>query len=97
MEFLCEYDIEVKYIQGKENVVADALIHKRNEISVVSLSVDLRSHILCALPLDVWYQEVITEVAIGRSLEGRYAGYSIDSDGLLRHLGCIYVPRIEGL
>ncbi|MDF3686352.1 hypothetical protein P3S40_26900, partial [Enterobacter hormaechei] len=29
MEFLCEYDFEVKYIQGKENVVPYALSRGR--------------------------------------------------------------------
>ena len=55
MEFLCEYDFEVKYIQGKENVVADALIHKRHEVSSMTLGVNLRSQILQALPIDPWY------------------------------------------
>ena len=46
MEFLCEYDFEMKYIQGKENVVAEALSHRRHVISSMTLSVDLRSQIL---------------------------------------------------
>ena len=52
MEFLCEYDLEVKYIKGKENMVADALSRKRHVTLSLTLSVDLRSHILQALPLD---------------------------------------------
>ena len=55
MEFLCEYDFEVKYIQGKENVVADALSRRRHVVSSMTLSVDLRSQILQALPTDSWY------------------------------------------
>ena len=43
MEFLCEYDFEMKYIQGKENVVVDALSLRRHVISSMTLSVDLRS------------------------------------------------------
>ena len=46
MEFLCDYDFEVKYIQGKENVVADALSRRRHVVSSMTLSVDLRSQIL---------------------------------------------------
>ncbi|GLJ39703.1 hypothetical protein SUGI_0811700 [Cryptomeria japonica] len=97
MEILCGYNFEVRYIQGKENVVADALSHRRHEISAMSLSVDLRSCILSALPSYVWYQEIITEVVTGRALKGRYAGYSVELDGLLRHLGRIYVPPSDGL
>lgn len=97
MEFLCEYDFEMRYIQGKENVVADALSRRRHEILAMSLSLDLRSRILSSLHSNVWYQEIIAEVSAGRAFEGRYAGYSVESDGLLRHLGRIYVPPSDGL
>ena len=55
MEFLCEYDFEVKHIQGKENVVANALSHRRDMKIHLTLSVDLRSFILQVLPIDTWY------------------------------------------
>ena len=55
MDFLYEYDFKVKYIQGKENVVANALSHKRHKVSALTLGVELRSHILQALPADAWY------------------------------------------
>ena len=97
MEFLCEYDFDVHYIKGKENVVADALSRRRHEVSVMSLGVDLRSRILEGLPSDTWYQEVRAEIESGRTLEGRFSGYVLESDGLLRHLGRIYVPVLGGL
>ena len=40
-EFLFEYDFYVHYIEGKENVVADALSRRRHEVLVISLGVDL--------------------------------------------------------
>jgi len=83
MEFLCEYDFEVRYIHDKENVVADALSRWRHEISVVSLTIDLRGQILAALPPDSWCQEVRSEIESGRPLEGRFSGYSFEPDGLL--------------
>lgn len=43
MEILCEYDYEVKYIQGNENMVVDALSHRRHVTLSMTLSVDLRS------------------------------------------------------
>ncbi|XP_059073495.1 uncharacterized protein LOC131874232 [Cryptomeria japonica] len=43
------------------------------------------------------FEEIIAEVTAGRALEGRYAGYSVELDGLLRHFGCIYVPLSDGL
>ena len=97
MEFLCEYDFEVKYIQGNENVVANCLSHKRHKVSALTLGVELRSHILQTLPADVWYQEVSREINLGRALEGRFLGYSLESDGLLCHTRRIYVPLLDEL
>ena len=97
MEFLWEYHFEVRYIQGKENVVVDALIRRRHEVSSMTLSVDLRSLILQALPTDSWYQDVSREIDSGRPLEGKFLDYVLESDGLLRHLGRIYVPLFDEL
>lgn len=44
MEFLREYDFEVRYIQRKENVVVDALSQRQHEVVVLSLGVDLREN-----------------------------------------------------
>ena len=38
LEFLCEFDFEIKHIKGKENKVADALSRKVQEMHVASLS-----------------------------------------------------------
>ena len=91
MEFLCQYDFEVKYIQGKENVIVDALSRKRHEISTLTLSVDLWSHILQALPTNTWYQEVSSKIYSDMPLEEKNLGYVFESDGLLCHTRRIYV------
>ena len=49
LEFLCEFDFEIKHIKGKENKVVDALSRKVHEIHVESLSTfqpDLRQQII---------------------------------------------------
>ena len=66
-------------------------------VTSMTLSVDLRSWILQALPTDSWYQEVCREIDSGRPSEGNFAGYVQESDGLLRHLGRIYVPLMDEL
>ena len=38
LEFLCEFDFEIKHIKGKENKVVDALNRKVHEMHVASLS-----------------------------------------------------------
>ena len=45
LEFLCEFEFEIKHIKGKENKVDDALSKKMQEMHVASLSncqIDLR-------------------------------------------------------
>ena len=58
MEFLCEYDFDVHYIKGKENVVADSLSRRRHALSSMTTSTDLRERILQHLPADEFYSEV---------------------------------------
>ena len=63
----------------------------------MSLGVDLRGRILEALPSDTWYQEVRAGIKSRRTLARRFLGYVLEFDGLLRHLGRIYVPVLGGL
>ena len=49
LEFLCEFDFEIKHIKGKENKVVDALGTKVHEMHVENLSIfpsDLRQQII---------------------------------------------------
>ena len=49
LEFLCEFDFEIKHIKGKENKVVDALSRNVQEMPVASLSIcqsDLRQQIV---------------------------------------------------
>ena len=49
LEFLCEFDFEIKHIKGKENKVVDALSRKVREMYVASLSIfqsDMRQQIV---------------------------------------------------
>ena len=39
LEFLCDFDFEIKCIKGKENKVADALSRKVQEMHAESLSI----------------------------------------------------------
>ena len=49
LEFLCEFDFDIKHIKGKENKVVDALSRKVHEMYLESLSIfqsDLRQQIV---------------------------------------------------
>ena len=97
MEFLCEYNFEVKYVQGKENKVADALSRRCHELSSLTLTVDLKEKILQNLIIDPWFLDVKSVVDSGSTLEGRYEGYSINSGGLLIFRGRTYIPEVDEL
>ena len=61
MEFLCEFDFEIKHIKGKENKVVDALNRKVQEMHVASLSIfqsDLRQQIVNHTTRDEVYEPV---------------------------------------
>jgi hypothetical protein len=47
---MSEYDFGISYIKGKENVVTDALGRRPRIISLVTLKVNLREHVLTQLP-----------------------------------------------
>ena len=59
LEFLCEFDFEIKHIKGKENKVADALSMKMQEMHVASLSIfqsELRQRIVNHVTGDELYE-----------------------------------------
>ena len=97
MEFICEYDFDVHYIKGKENIVVDALSRRRHEFSSMITSTNLRERIMHHLPKDEFYAEVFQLVHSLRPLEGKFDEFSLDSRGLLCHKGHIYVPSTGDL
>ena len=61
LEFLCEFDFEIKHIKGKENKVVDALRRTVQEMHVASLSIfqsDLREMIVIHATGDELYELV---------------------------------------
>lgn len=77
--------------------MVDSLSRRWHEVAALSLGVDLRERILGILPQDTWYQEVRVMTETRSPLEGRYSGYNLETNGLLQHLGKIYVPPLDGL
>ena len=80
MEFLCEFDFEIKHIKGKENKVADALNRKVHEMHVASLSIcqlDFGQQIVNHTAGDELYEKV-KEKLQQKSLEKRYEGYKLE-------------------
>ena len=96
LEFLCEFDFEIKHIKGKENKVADALSRKVQEMHVESLSIcesNLRQQIVNHVVGDELYEQVNDKLQ-QQSLEKKYEGYKLEEDGLLTYKGRIYIPNV---
>ena len=99
LEFLCEFDFEIKHIKGKENKVADALSRKVQEMHVASLSIfqsDLRQQIVSHAARDELYEQVKDKLQ-QKSIEKRYEGYKLEEDGLLAYKGRIYILNVADL
>ena len=61
LEFLCEFDFEIKHIKGKQNKVVDALSRKMQDMHVASLSICqsyLRQQIVNRIAEDELYELV---------------------------------------
>ena len=77
MDFLWEFDFEVKHIKGRENQVVDALNRKVHEIHVASLSIfqsGLRQQNINHIVEDEMYVQIKDNLQ-QQSLEKRYEGY----------------------
>jgi hypothetical protein len=94
MEFLSEYDFDIKHIKGKKDKVVGALsrrVHLMHAIDVSMHRLDLKSIILDGL---VTYQHYLQEK---KNLQQGYVQqkikeYEIKEDVLLMHKNRIYVP-----
>ena len=58
MEFLCEYDFDVHYIKGKENMVVDALSRRSHMVSSMTTTTYLKECILRNFPEEKLYVEI---------------------------------------
>ena len=82
LEFLCEFDFEIKQIKGKENKVADALNRKVQEMHVASISV-YQSEMMKWIADNVAEDELYVQVSDKlqhQSIEKRYEGYKLEED-----------------
>ena len=65
LEFLCEYEFDIKHIKGKENKVADALSRKVHELHATSISMyqtELKDRIMEAASADLQYRNLVAKL-----------------------------------
>ena len=69
---ISDYDIKIRYIKGKENVVVNALSKRPRTFSLVSLKVNLRERVLEKLFDYSWYLKVISALQSGKKIEPKF-------------------------
>jgi hypothetical protein len=93
LEFLIEYDFEIKHIKGKENQVANALSRRAHEVHVASISMyktDLKYQIIASTNLDEQYVKIRETLQQGK-FQQRLNSYGMKEDGILMYKGKVYV------
>jgi hypothetical protein len=70
LEFLCEYDFDIKHIKGKENKVADALSRRVHELHATTISMyqtDIKGIISEVANTDLQYMELLEKLQQGNN------------------------------
>jgi hypothetical protein len=99
LEFLSEYDFDIKHIKGKENKVADALNRRVHEMHATTISMyrsDLKDKILEAAKSDLRYMEIKTKLQQD-NLRQKIEDYKLENDEILMYMGIIYVSKSQEL
>jgi hypothetical protein len=65
LEFLCEYDIDIKHIKGKKNKVVDALsrrVHELHATTIIMYQTDIKGRISEAINTDLQYRDFVAKL-----------------------------------
>jgi hypothetical protein len=65
LEFLCEYDFDIKYIKVKDNKVADALsrkVHELHATAIIMYRTELKDQIPEATGVDLQYRNLVAKL-----------------------------------
>jgi hypothetical protein len=99
LEFLSEYDFDIKHTKGKDNKVVDALNRRVHEFHAKTISMyqlDLKDIIIEAAKLDLQYKELVEKLKQS-NLQQKIEEYKLDNDEILMYRGIIYVPNSNEL
>jgi hypothetical protein len=99
LEFLREYDFDIRHIKGKENTVVDALNRKVHELHATTISMyqnDVKIKILEATNTDLQYRELVAILQQVKTLQ-RMDNYKLGVDGILLHKNKIFIPNVQDL
>jgi hypothetical protein len=95
LEFLSEYDFDIKHIKGKENKVDDALtrrVHELHATTIIMYQSNLKDIILEAAKVDLQYIELVTKLQQGK-MQQKVEDYELGIDGIILYKNIVYVPN----
>jgi hypothetical protein len=96
LEFVSEYDFDIKHIKGKENKVADALSRKVHELHAIAISMyqtDIKIKIMKAANANLQYRELVAMLQQGK-MPQKVDNYNLGIDGILLRKNIIFVPNV---
>jgi hypothetical protein len=96
LEFMCEYDFDIKHIKGKENKVVDALSRKVHELHATTISMyrmDIKDRILEAACVDLQYKDLVAKLQ-QRERPQKEESYTLGADGILLYKNRVYAPNV---
>jgi hypothetical protein len=96
LEFLCEYDFDIKHIKEKENKVVDSLSKRVHELHATTISMyrnDIKGRILEDANADLQYMELLAKLQQGE-MPQKVENYKLETDGTLLYKNKIYVPNV---
>jgi hypothetical protein len=82
LEFLCEYDFDIKHIKGKENKVAYALSKRVHELHATTISMyqtNIKGRILEVASADLQYMELVAKLQQGK-MPQKVEDYKLETD-----------------
>jgi hypothetical protein len=99
LEFLCEYNFDIKYIKGKENEVVNALSRRVHELHATTISMyrtDIKRKFLEAINTDLQYEDLVENLQQGK-MPQKVENHKLETDGTLMYKNIIYVPNVQNL
>jgi hypothetical protein len=99
LEFLCEYNFDIKPIKGKENKVVDELkrrVHELHATTIRMYQTDIKSIISEAANTDLQYRDLVAKLQQGK-MPQKLENYKLETNETLLYKIKIYVPNVQEL
>jgi hypothetical protein len=99
LDFLCEYDFDIKHIKGKDNKVVDALnkrVHELHAMTIIMYQTDIKGRLLEDANENLQYMELVEKLQQGK-MPQKVENYKLEADGTLLCKNKIYVPNSQEL